>query len=41
VVGEGIRHRVEGARLLFDDEVEAEKLANPMMLRDCGETLIQ
>ena len=39
--GEGIRHRVEGARFIFDGEVEAEELADPMMLRDHGEPLIK
>jgi hypothetical protein len=39
--GEGILHHVEGARFIFDGEVEAEKLADPMMLRDRGEALIK
>jgi hypothetical protein len=39
--GEGIRHRVEGPGLVFDGEIVAEELADPMMLRNRGEALIK
>jgi hypothetical protein len=39
--GEGIRHRVEGPGLVFNGEIIAEKLADPMMLRNRGKALIK
>jgi hypothetical protein len=39
--GEGIHHHVEGVGFIFDGEVEAKKIVDPMMLRDRGEALIK
>jgi hypothetical protein len=40
-VGEGVFHDVGVSDLVLNAEVEAEKLANTVMLRDRGEALVQ
>jgi hypothetical protein len=39
--GEGISHRVEGPGLVFNGKIVAKKLADPMVLQNCGEVLIK
>ena len=39
--GEGVRGDVEAARAVLHSEVEAEQLADPLVLRNGGEPLIQ
>jgi len=39
-VGEGVRGDVEAARAVLHSEVEAEQLADPLVLRNGGEPLI-
>jgi hypothetical protein len=38
---EGVSHDVRGLGLVFDAEVEAQQLADPMVLRDRGKSLVE
>ena len=39
--GQGVGDDVCGARLVLHDEVETQQFPNPVVLRNCGQTLIQ
>jgi len=39
--GQGVRHHVRRAGLVFDREVEAQQFPHPVVLGNCGEALIQ
>jgi hypothetical protein len=39
--GQCVGHRVCCTRLVFDGEVEAQELAHPLVLRNCGQALVQ